>query len=91
VPHLLNRDVQDRFAPSLECFSLGGGDTLLVCSLQTKRRVEIAAHQRVLDLRGLGEKVQELLARANNDVRLGEFILARFACHRDQVPSGDLS
>lgn len=67
MSHFLDGDGDDRLAPSLQRIALGVGDALFATPSQAERGIEVAAHQRVLDLRGLGEEVQELLARTDVD------------------------
>ena len=62
VPHFLHRDLHDRVAPGLHRFRLIWAQPILIAGLQAEGGVEIAAHQRVLDLRGLGEQMEQLFA-----------------------------
>jgi hypothetical protein len=70
MSHLLDRDVDDRPAPPFQGLAVCFGNARLAGTLEAERGVEIAAHQRVLDLRGLRQEVEELLARADHDLRL---------------------
>ena len=62
VPHLLDRNVDDRRAPALQRLSLALGHAKLTGALQAEGRVEVAAHQRVLDFSRLRQQMQQLLA-----------------------------
>jgi hypothetical protein len=61
VGHLLDRDRHDALVPVAHRGGLVFGETAPV-GLQRERGIEVAAKQVVLELRGLGEQMQQLLA-----------------------------
>ena len=68
--HLLGGDCQDHLAPALDGRQLIVAKTGTRRALETERGVEVLAHQGVLELSSLGEKIGELLAALHHDGRL---------------------
>jgi hypothetical protein len=62
VTHLLRRDGNDRCAPTLHGLELRRSQSFVRAGLQRKRRVQIGAHQAVFELRGLAQRVKQVLA-----------------------------
>ena len=71
VQHLLLRDGEDRRAPAVHRLELLGGEALIGALLHREGREEVLAEDRVLELGGLAEQVDELLAVLDDDRRLG--------------------
>ena len=71
MAHLLASHIQDELAPFVDRFELFRRDTFVGAALQAEGGIQVAAEEVVLELGGLGQEVQELLARAARDV-LGE-------------------
>ena len=69
VGHLLDGDRGDGVAPALDRRRLLRRQAVALAALEAPRGVEVAAHQVVLDRRGLGEQIDQLLARLDPDLR----------------------
>ena len=63
VAHLIDGDINDRTPPTLHGLGLFSVEALTLAVLQRKSRVEVCAHQIVLKLGGLIERIDELFAR----------------------------
>ena len=68
VGHLLDGDRGDRAGPALRGLGLRRREAIAFVALQAPGGVEIAAHQIVLDRRGFGEEVDQLLAGLDPDL-----------------------
>src|SRR6266571_2653706 len=71
VQHLLRADVEDVLAPALDRLRFGGGEALVGGLLQAERRVQVLAHDPVLELRRLAEHVEQRLAVLDDERGLG--------------------
>lgn len=69
--HLLDCDRHDRSTPAADRGQLSFADILLDGALETEGGEQIAAHEIVFDLGGLGEQIKQLLAALDGDRRLG--------------------
>jgi hypothetical protein len=58
MAHLLDRHIDNCLAPSFERFALSLAHARLPGALEAERGVKVAAHERVLDLRGLRKQVE---------------------------------
>jgi len=68
MAHLLDGDTDDGAPPAGDHRVVLGTKPVGRCVLQAEGGIKVAAHQVVLDLRRLGQRIEELLARANFDV-----------------------
>src|SRR4029450_8403617 len=71
MQHFLNGNIEDDAAPAPGRFELRWSKPAVVARLETKRRVEITAHEAMFDLGGLREQRDQLLAIVNDDVGFG--------------------
>jgi len=71
VGHLLDGDGKDRVPPVPHGVGLLGPQAVLGAALQAPRGIEVGAHEVVLDRRRLGEEIDQLLTRLDDDARLG--------------------
>jgi hypothetical protein len=71
VQHLLDGDAGQHLAPAGNRRGLFGGEPVLWPGLQAETRVQVLAHDQVLDLGRLGEEVPQVLTVFNDDLRLG--------------------
>jgi hypothetical protein len=60
VAHLLDRDLEDRASPARDRLGFVRGETLTL--LERERRVEVRAHEVVLELGGFVQTMDQLLA-----------------------------
>ena len=71
--HLLDRDAQDDLPPASHGLGFGVREPIFHTALQAERRVEVGAHQVVLELCGLVEEVEQVFAAGG-------------VAHREMVP-----
>jgi hypothetical protein len=71
VQHLLGGHVRDLLAPSLDGFLLVCGEALVLRLLQAEGRVQVLAHDAVLEFGGLAEHVDQRLAVLDHERGLG--------------------
>jgi hypothetical protein len=86
VQHLLRADMEDVLAPALDRLRLGGGEALVGGLLQAEGRVQVLAHDPVLELRGLAEHVEQRLAVLDDERFLGRGQAAPRGDHLGQAP-----
>jgi hypothetical protein len=67
MQHFLTRDSKEHPTPPLDSFKLILPEPAAWCALQAERGVQVLTHHRVLELRGLGKKVGQLLAVLHNN------------------------
>jgi len=70
VQHLLSGDAEDHLAPPLDGLKLISPQTRTRRAFEAERGVEVLAHQAMLKLGGLGQKIGQLLAVSHHDDRL---------------------
>jgi hypothetical protein len=70
VQHLLGGDVGDRAPPSGDGVELLGSEPFVGALLERERREQVLAHDRVLDLGGLAQHVDQRLAMLDDERRL---------------------
>ncbi len=68
VQHFLQRHPPERAAPALDRRQLGRRHALARVALQRPLRVQVRAHHRVLELRGLAQQVDEFFAILDDDL-----------------------
>ena len=78
MQHLLPGDGEDRQAPAFDGLQLAGPKTGTRCALETERGVEVLAHQGMLKLSSLAQKIGQLLTALHHNGRLSP--------HRGNVP-----
>jgi hypothetical protein len=71
VQHLLGGHVSDRPAPARHGLELLRLEPLVLALLERERREQVLAHDPVLDLGGLAQHVDQLLAMLDHERRLG--------------------
>jgi hypothetical protein len=71
VQHLLDGDTGQHLAPASHRGGLFGGQPVLRSGLQAEARIQVLAHDQVLDLSRLGQQIPEVLTMLNDDIRLG--------------------
>jgi hypothetical protein len=70
MQHLLPGDSEDRQAPAFDGLQLADPKTGTGCALEAERGVEVLAHQGMLKLSSLAQKVGELLTALHHNGRL---------------------
>ena len=78
MQHLLPGDGEDRQAPAFDGLQLAGPKTGTRCALEAERGVEVLAHQGMLKLGSLAQKIGQLLTALHHNGRLSP--------HRGNVP-----
>jgi hypothetical protein len=71
VQHLLNGDSGEYLVPARDSVRLTGRQALVRAGLQAEARIQVLAHDQVLDLRRLQQQVPQVLAMLNDKLRLG--------------------
>jgi hypothetical protein len=71
VQHLFNGNAGQHLTPAGHRGGLFRGQPVLRPGLQAEARVQVLAHDQVLDLSRLGEQVPQVLTMLNDDNRLG--------------------
>ena len=70
MQHLLPGDGEDRQAPAFDGLQLAGPKTGTRCALEAERGVEVLAHQGMLKLSSLAQKIGQLLTVPHHNGRL---------------------
>src|SRR6266705_7066315 len=78
MQHLLPGDGEDHPAPAFDGLQLVGPKTRIRCALEAERGVEVLAHQGMLKLSSLAQKIGKLLTALHHNGRLSP--------HRGNVP-----
>ena len=86
VQHLLGGHVRDLLAPSLDGLFFFCGQALVLRLLQAEGRVQVLAHDAVLELGGLAEHVDQRLAVLDHERRLGRGQAAPGRDHLGEPP-----
>ena len=71
MQHLLDRDPGEHLVPARDRIGLLSRQTLVRAGLQAEARVQVLAHDQVLDLRRLYQQVPQVLAVLDDKLRLG--------------------
>jgi hypothetical protein len=69
MQHLLPGDGEDHPAPAFDGLQLVGPKTGIRCALEAERGVEVLAHQGMLKLSSLAQKIGQLLAALHHNGR----------------------
>ena len=71
MQHLFHRDPGEHLVPARDRIGLLGRQALVQAGLQAEARIQVLAHDQVLDLRRLYQQVPQMLAMLNDKFRLG--------------------
>ena len=67
MQHLLPGDGEDRQAPAFDGLQLAGPKTGTRCALEAERSIEVLAHQGMLKLGSLAQKIGQLLTALHHN------------------------